>query len=151
MAGGFPVFRLYCTSAGSHVLCCAHFPEFSGSKPDKEFSAQQSFDRAVEQILREASFEPTTVTLIGEQQGYPVGDHLFDATVPRTGNVSFAFQKAGPPWIVLGLDVSSEKFWSEIDDDEDLRGLGPIAPATSVPAVVLTETGWPHRSALDSP
>lgn len=145
------MFRLYCTSAGSHVLCCAHLPEFSGSNPDEEFSTQQSFDRTVEKILREASFDPTTLTWGGEQQGYPVGDRLLDTTVPRTGTVSYAFQEAGPPWIVLGLDVSADEFWSEIDDDEDLRGLGPIAPATSVPAVVLTETGWPHRSALDSP
>ncbi|MCW0192458.1 MAG: hypothetical protein OJJ55_14295 [Rhodococcus sp.] len=151
MAGGFPVFRLYCNSEGSHVLCCAHFPEFSGSNADEEFTTQQSFDRAVEKMLREASFEPTTLTLVGEQQGYPVGDHLFDATVPRTGRVSFAFQEAGPPWIVLGLDVSSEKFWSEIDEDEDLLALGPISPLTSVPAVVLTATGWPRQNDLDSP
>ena len=151
MAGGFPVFRLYCNSAGPYVLCCAHFPEFTGSNSDEEFSVQQSFDHAVEKILRDASFEPTTLTLVGEQQGYPVGDRLFDTTVPRTGTVSYAFQEAGPPWIVLGLDVSADEFWSEIDDDADLHGLGPASPLRSVPATVLTETGWPRRSDLDSP
>ncbi|QIP37894.1 hypothetical protein G9444_0650 [Rhodococcus erythropolis] len=151
MAGGFPVFRLYSNSESSHVLCCAHFPEFSGSSPDEEFSTQRSFDRTVEKILREASFDPTTLTLVGEQQGYPVGDRLFDATVPRTGTVSYAFQEAGPPWIVLGLDVSVDEFWSGIDDDEDLHGLGPTSPLRSVPAAVLTETEWPRRSDLDSP
>ncbi|XGU18938.1 hypothetical protein ACETU7_26770 [Rhodococcus sp. 3Y1] len=65
------MFRLYCNSAGPYVLCCAHFPEFTGSNSDEEFSVQQSFDRAVEKILRDASFEPTTLTLVGEQQGYP--------------------------------------------------------------------------------
>lgn len=151
MAGGFPVFRLYCNSAGPYVLCCAHFPEFTGSNSDEEFSVQQSFDRAVEKILRDASFEPTTLTLVGEQQGYPVGDRLFDTTVPRTGTVSYAFQEAGPPWIVLGLDVSADESWSEIDDDADLHGLGPTSPLRSVPATVLTETEWPRRSDLDSP
>eukprot|EP01133_Synstelium_polycarpum_P024265 gene24265-29111_t len=48
--------------------------------------------------------------------------------VPRTGTVSYAFQEAGPPWIVLGLDVSADEFWSEIDDDADLHGLGPTSP-----------------------
>ncbi|MCJ0896529.1 hypothetical protein MTX38_05640 [Rhodococcus sp. ARC_M13] len=145
------MFRLYSNSESSHVLCCAHFPEFSGSSPDEEFSTQRSFDRTVEKILREASFDPTTLTLVGEQQGYPVGDRLFDATVPRTGTVSYAFQEAGPPWIVLGLDVSVDEFWSGIDDDEDLHGLGPTSPLRSVPAAVLTETEWPRRSDLDSP
>ncbi|RDI16177.1 hypothetical protein DEU38_12926 [Rhodococcus sp. AG1013] len=145
MAGGFPVFRLYRDSDSSHVLCCARFPEFAGWAADEEVCAQRAFDDAVASILLDADLAPEALTLVGEQQGYPVGDRLFATTIPRIGTVSYAYQQAGSPWIVLGLDVSADEFWAEIEDDEDLRELDPIPPLRAVPAVVLTQPGWPDR------
>ncbi|WP_260683819.1 hypothetical protein [Rhodococcus sp. KBS0724] len=150
MPGGFPVFRLYRDSSGSHVLCCARFSEFSGWVADEEISAQRELDNTVDSILREASLIPEAFTLVGEQQGYPVGDRLFDSTVPRSGSVSYAFQQAGAPWIVLGLDVSTEEFWAEVEDDDDLEALGPLSPLTTVTAVILTAPGWTHHDDVRS-
>lgn len=143
MGGGFPVLRLYRSSAtgvaASHVLCCVRHPGYRGWSEDEETEAGRQLERAVEAMLVRSAIDPSALTVIGEQQGYPVGDQLFGARVPEHAMVSYAFLRSGGPWIVLGLDVTPDDFWDEVSEDGDLRALDPVPPLTTVPVTVLTE------------
>ncbi|RVW06896.1 hypothetical protein EGT67_24285 [Prescottella agglutinans] len=142
MSGGFPVLRLYRRRSGteaSHVLCCVRHPDYRGWSTDDEGAAARLLEHAVESLLAGSGVDPSTLTLIGEQQGYPVGDRLFETPAPERAMVSYAFLRSGGPWIVLGLDVEADDFWGEVSEDEDLRALDPVPPLSTVPAVVLAE------------
>jgi hypothetical protein len=148
----FDIFSLYRLHSGRdngmrHLLLRVGQPEFSNAD-------QTSHDRAVDiaeakqrelieifkrEMLDEEDSGLVTATLIGELQSSPVGDELLAEHGRCHVDLWIAETRYGSPWVVMGTAESEDIFWREVEENEDLRSLGPIRPASHLQAFFMTE------------
>lgn len=92
-------------------------------------------------LLAEECAAPHVVTLVGELQGYPTGEELFEEHGGFHVDLWIAETRYGHPWVVMGTAENEEAFWRQIDEDDDLSHLGASRPARQQRAFFLTERG----------
>ncbi|HEX2081084.1 MAG TPA: hypothetical protein VHG08_25505 [Longimicrobium sp.] len=88
-----------------------------------------------------------TAHLVGEMQAWPPGGGLADGPGGVYVDLWIAQTRFGAPWVVLGTAESEEAFWREVENDDDLAGLGPIRPALRERAFFLTDADGPGHPA----
>lgn len=137
MAAPLPVFRLIEVNRQQeslHVLLCLEKGGFSNADQNEETEASARLEQDAIQLLNKLHIKRTECTLVGELQGFPVGDELVNLQADTELTVWYAGTDFGHPWVVLGTAVSEQEFWREVTEDDDLIVLGPRRPIKSVKA-----------------
>jgi hypothetical protein len=92
------------------------------------------------EVLAPACAVAHEINLVGELQGYPPGgDELLSESGGFYLDVWIAETRFGYPWVVMGTAVDELAFWHDVEQDEDLAGLGAIRPARKQRTFFLTE------------
>jgi hypothetical protein len=79
------------------------------------------------------------VRLIGELQARPAGDALSEDGGGGEVDLWIAPTRYGAPWVVMGTAESEAAFWTLVDEDDELAGLGPTRPAVRHRAFFLVD------------
>ena len=134
------IFRLFkrtdeTSNSRPYLLLSLRRGEFSNSDEDSLRKAEQHFERRLETHLSRQGINTHELQLVGECQGFAIGDVLYEGPDKQDVGLWYAETKFGHPWIVLGTAGSEEGFWNEVDSDEELSGLEPLRPAHYVEVV----------------
>ena len=81
------------------------------------------------------------VNLVGELQAYPAGGELFAGCGGFHIDLWVAETRFGHPWVVMGAAEDEERFWREVERDENLSSLGASGPARQERVFFLAERG----------
>lgn len=84
-----------------------------------------------------------SLILIGEIQGYPVGDALYSAKGNTKMEIYYAKTQFGHPWIILGDAISEEAFLCEVEADEDFQSMELQGQPVKITVTYLTENDFP--------
>lgn len=96
------------------------------------------------EILTQECAGSHRVNLVGELQASPTGNELFEEEGGFYLNLWVAETRFGHPWVVMGTAEDEERFWHEVEQNEDLSYLGASRPASMKRVFFLTEKG--HES-----
>lgn len=138
-----------------HLLVRVEQPGFSNADAaeyDRAVQAAEDRRRALieryrTRVLARQCPAAHTPHLAGELQAWPAGDVLADGPGGVYVDLWIAQTRFGAPWVVLGTAESEAAFWREVDEDDDLAGLGPMRPAARQRTFFLTDADGPGRPA----
>lgn len=130
-----------------HLLLRVEQPAFSNADQGAYDDAVEVADRKRRVLIEAYETEllaatcpgPHTVRLVGELQAYPAGDVFFEEHGGFGIDLWIAETRYEHPWVVMGAAEDEAAFWRTVEEDEDLKGLGPIRPARKLRAFFLTE------------
>ena len=153
MGSTLDIFTLYrLTTRGSD---CEHFLLLKVTRPGYSNVAQQEEDWANDMVVHKqrqlldlytqrllpqnCRLHEHEVHLEGEFQGYAPGEDLDSEHGARFLTIWTAPTRFGGRWIVLGTAESTDAFWQEIVEDQDLDILGVQPPVTQRHVFFLSE------------
>jgi hypothetical protein len=149
--GIFSLYRLQSEGAN-----CQHYLLLKVEQPAFNNADEGDYARAVDaaEIKRSALIEAYETqmladecagrhvrNLVGELQAYPTGDELSEECGGFYVDLWIAETRFGHPWVVMGTAEDEEKFWREVERDENLSRLGARRPAKRRRAYFLAENG----------
>ncbi len=89
--------------------------------------------------------EKAVFDFIGELQGYPIGERLYEERGNIELEIYYLETQFGHPWIILGNADSEEAFLAALNADEDLVRLNPVGQPKRIIATFLTERDFGNR------
>ncbi|MDQ7960899.1 hypothetical protein [Flavobacterium lindanitolerans] len=120
-------------------------PGFLNASQEEEGAADAEEKYKREWMLDRISkdFGNISLILIGEIQGYPVGDALYSARGNTKMEIYYAKTQFGHPWIILGDAISEEAFLCEVEADEDFQSMELQGQPVKITVTYLTENDFP--------
>lgn len=141
MGAGFYIFSLYCfRPTGAHVLLRTFQPAYSNSsQAEEDFAIQAETNSRNACLLKIAGEHSTQIklsdfTFIGEMQGFPPGDILYEKQGCKALSLYYCNTRFGAPWIVLGIAGSETEFVNELTGDDDFTSFFPLGEAKNITA-----------------
>ncbi len=146
MASQGYIFSIYkAAPTGKYYLLRTTRREFRNAAQREEDDAVQEEANKRVQLLTHiaATFHPdakTSFELIGELQGLPIGNALYEAKDGETLSIYYQQTAYGHPWIILGTAPSEATFLAALKEDEDLLALNPVGKLQQIHATFVTAT-----------
>ncbi len=148
MASDIKIYSLYkCTLSDGcevHYLLRVNQPSFSNTSQVAEENAIIIHNSRRDELLRlilqsEALDTDFSLELVGEFQGFPIGDVFYSDIGPVKILLYYMQTSYGSPWIILGTASSESAFLREVNDDDEILILSPVGKPICVIATYLTE------------
>jgi hypothetical protein len=137
MPGQFYIFSLYQHPQNArYYLLRTLQPAYSGaSQTDENRSLEmESAQRNGLLYAIDPEIRLDEWLFVGEQQGFPIGDVLYENNGGFDVPLWYVHTEYGYPWIIIGTAESEADFLRELEEDEDLQALRPIGNAISLNA-----------------
>jgi hypothetical protein len=139
MGAGFYIFSLYnYRQTGVYFLLRTFQPTYSNSNQAEENLAIQTEINSRNALLLKVAGEHTAqvklsdFTYIGEMQGFPPGDILYEKQGCKALSLYYCETSFGAPWIVLGIAESETEFVNELQADGDLTSFFPLGEVKKI-------------------
>lgn len=148
MASELKIFSIYKTkSEDKYYLLRTERPSFSNASQTQENLADKIEQNKREYILDQIGKkydqnQQVNFDLIGEFQGYPIGDKLYLQSGNLELNIYYLETEFGKQWIIIGNANSEKEFLTELNDDEDLLRLKPVGQPKQIKAIFVTENDF---------
>ena len=146
MASELTIYSIYKINGHeSYFLLRTVRPGFLSASQEEEGEADAEEKYKRERMLCGISkdFGNIGLVLIGEMQGYPVGDALYSARGNTKMEIYYGETQFGHPWIILGDAISEEAFLCEVEADEDLQSMELQGQPVKITVTYLTENDFP--------
>lgn len=148
MASELKIFSIYKTqNEDKYYLLRTERPSFSNASQTQENLADKIEQNKREYILDQIGKnydqnQQVNFDLIGEFQGYPIGDKLYLQSGNLELNIYYLETEFGKQWIIIGNANSEKEFLTELNDDEDLLRLKPVGQPKQIKAIFVTENDF---------
>lgn len=142
MASELNIYSLYwLQSEDKYFLLKTKRPTYTNSSQDQQDEAESIEQNKRIAILEsiDKQYKIDDFKLIGELQGYPIGDILYSDSGKINLNIFYMDTEFGQPWIILGNADSESEFLDEVSNDDDLLNLKPIGKPKQIFVTFLTE------------
>ncbi len=145
MASELKIYSLYRDKfSDKYYLLRTLRPGFSNADQHQENTAIDLELKMREHMLRLLVKEnpginnASLMEYIGEQQGFPVGDLLYQDNANFELDIFYMHTAFGNPWIIVGTANNEAELLAELTNDEELAQLKPVGRPVGIVARFIT-------------